>query len=948
MRPSLVVFAALLGGVTAASAQSTAPFADSITITATATAREDVGGRGYRRRRDGGRDRRPPGGPGGRPPAHRPRPRARAGRLRRQGDLALLARHQLEPHPGAVERHRAQRSLSRRLRLVDALDRRRRAHRGGARPVLGALRLERARWRRPAGDPPRRRGDGSAPRHGRPRGRLERLPARRASPRAGASAPSPSTSPATCDAARARSRTTSTTARRSTSLSTALSASPRPSGALVRWGASDVGIPYDYAGQPTLRARAGVRDDLVRGAVRLDDERLASRRPGGDDRDRSRGERSRRPVRCEPRRRPDATRPAPSCGGASATTSRRPRVSTGTARRSAPGTPSAPASPTSSQRTWAAFGQLSWRPRSAARRRRCAPRRQRRVRRRDQRQGGRRLGDLRGLAVACDLRRGLSRPVARRSLLSRLLEPRPRSPRTRRATSWRSKGGSGGWRTMVALFENDLDNLIEFDFATFVPQNLGRARARGVEGSLALRRGLFDGRLVATWLDAENLDTGGPLLRRPEESASLVVFARPGAWTVGGVVRYVGDRTDFGDVALAAYSTLDLSLARRLGERWEPFVRVENVLDEELRRGGGLSGAGSSDSAPASICGSDRVRSSRPFVAAAALPRSRSWRRPWRSCGRALPRPPRSRRAGGRIAVMAPAAAETLVELGVAGRIVAVGDFVDWPPRARAGCRRSAAHDAPNPERLVELDVTLLFTAASEAGRGEHARLEGLGIRVVALDTSTFAGTLGGDRRDRPAGRARAGGACAARAHRRAASRPSADAPRSAPRRRVLVAVGHDPLFVAGPGSHLDELVTIAGGENIARDARVALSDGRSRDDSRARAGGHRRQRRQSAGSAARLDGRILDAVAVSAGGRPRPGGLRRSLAAARARTAARRDGRAHGPARPPRALRRAAAGGFRRRAVGATNADDRDRPRTPTRTGRRLPPAAFCAWASA
>jgi hypothetical protein len=38
------------------------------------------------------------------------------------------------------------------------------------------------------------------------------------------------------------------------------------------------------------------------------------------------------------------------------------------------------------------------------------------------------------------------------------------------------------------------------------------------------------------------------------------------------------------------------------------------------------------------------------------------------------------------------------------------------------------------------------------------------------------------------------------------------------PRRRVLVAVGHDPLFVAGPGSHLDELLTIAGGENVAHD----------------------------------------------------------------------------------------------------------------------------------
>ena len=90
---------------------------------------------------------------------------------------------------------------------------------------------------------------------------------------------------------------------------------------------------------------------------------------------------------------------------------------------------------------------------------------------------------------------------------------------------------------------------------------------------------------------------------------------------------------------------------------------------------------------------------------------------------------------------MAPAAAETLVELGVADRIVAVGDFVDWPPPI-SRLPKIGAYDAPNAERLVELGVTHLFTAVSQAGRGEHAKLERLGIRVVALDTSTFSGTL--------------------------------------------------------------------------------------------------------------------------------------------------------------------------------------------------------------
>ena len=155
-------------------------------------------------------------------------------------------------------------------------------------------------------------------------------------------------------------------------------------------------------------------------------------------------------------------------------------------------------------------------------------------------------------------------------------------------------GGDGGGRFdyTLALFENDLDNLIEFDFATFLPQNLGRARARGVEGSFGLRRGIVDGRLTATWLDGELLETGEPLLRRPEEKASLVAFVRPGEWSGGATLRYVGDRTDFGDIPLDAYTAVDLTVARRFGERFEPFVRVENVFDEEYEEAAGFPAPG--------------------------------------------------------------------------------------------------------------------------------------------------------------------------------------------------------------------------------------------------------------------------------------------------------------------------------------------------------------------
>jgi len=42
---------------------------------------------------------------------------------------------------------------------------------------------------------------------------------------------------------------------------------------------------------------------------------------------------------------------------------------------------------------------------------------------------------------------------------------------------------------------------------------------------------------------------------------------------------------------------------------------------------------------------------------------------------------------------------------------------------------------------------------------------------------------------------------------------------RDAPGRRVVFVVDRDPVYVAGPGSHVDEMIRAVGGENIAADA---------------------------------------------------------------------------------------------------------------------------------
>jgi iron complex transport system substrate-binding protein len=181
---------------------------------------------------------------------------------------------------------------------------------------------------------------------------------------------------------------------------------------------------------------------------------------------------------------------------------------------------------------------------------------------------------------------------------------------------------------------------------------------------------------------------------------------------------------------------------------------------------------------------------------------------------------PRAEASTLRIAAMAPAAAEMLASLGVLDEVVGAGDFVDWPPQVRSLPRLGPYH-APSAEHVLGLRVNLLVTSRSAAASPGIARLRELGVRVLELETSTYEGTLASVvELGRAVGKERE----ARDLEQQMRARMAALARRTATltRRRVLFVVGRDPLYVAGPGSHIDEMITAAGGENIARDARSA------------------------------------------------------------------------------------------------------------------------------
>lgn len=167
-----------------------------------------------------------------------------------------------------------------------------------------------------------------------------------------------------------------------------------------------------------------------------------------------------------------------------------------------------------------------------------------------------------------------------------------------------------------------------------------------------------------------------------------------------------------------------------------------------------------------------------------------------------------------RLAVGAPAAAEMLEALGLEDRVVAIGDFVDRPAsivdRPRIG-----PYNAPNVELLLKLRVDLYLSSEAEAAIPAHRRLAELGIDVLALPTDTYAGVLESlDRLGAHLGRKER-----ASALRTSLEREMADLERrgrDAVGRRVLFVVGRDPLYVAGPGSHVDEMIRRVGGHNVA------------------------------------------------------------------------------------------------------------------------------------
>jgi vitamin B12 transporter len=157
----------------------------------------------------------------------------------------------------------------------------------------------------------------------------------------------------------------------------------------------------------------------------------------------------------------------------------------------------------------------------------------------------------------------------------------------------------GNGKAEVSIFWNDLKDLIVYDFTAQQNFNVGHARTYGAE--LGWRQTLTAQiALTATYmyLKTEDLATGGPLLRRPENGATLGV-----SWTpiprldLAPRLLYVGSRADAdpgtgAPITDPAYLRVDLIARYQLSTYFAPYLRAINLTNHAYEEAAGYPAAG--------------------------------------------------------------------------------------------------------------------------------------------------------------------------------------------------------------------------------------------------------------------------------------------------------------------------------------------------------------------
>ncbi|MFQ5580797.1 MAG: TonB-dependent receptor plug domain-containing protein, partial [Nitrospiria bacterium] len=146
----------------------------------------------------------------------------------------------------------------------------------------------------------------------------------------------------------------------------------------------------------------------------------------------------------------------------------------------------------------------------------------------------------------------------------------------------------------VTYFSNDFDELVSFPAPNFIPVNINKAEADGLEFSSGI--GIMQGLLINlsyTYMESEDKSTGKQLLRRAKHKGMFGILYDPtDRFDLNLIGTVVEDRIDFSGTKMDDYVKVNFTSGYRVTDKLGFFIRVENLFDEDYEDVTGFTSPG--------------------------------------------------------------------------------------------------------------------------------------------------------------------------------------------------------------------------------------------------------------------------------------------------------------------------------------------------------------------
>lgn len=149
-----------------------------------------------------------------------------------------------------------------------------------------------------------------------------------------------------------------------------------------------------------------------------------------------------------------------------------------------------------------------------------------------------------------------------------------------------------GWRLGLEAFRNDIDNLIDFDFATFQLFNIAEAQIEGLAADARWLNDNWQVELGITYQDARDAIADTRLLRRARVSTTAKIARKFGAHSLDLSVNSSDSRQDFGGIALEGFNLIALAGRFALTDELSLTARIDNLGDERYETAAGFNQLG--------------------------------------------------------------------------------------------------------------------------------------------------------------------------------------------------------------------------------------------------------------------------------------------------------------------------------------------------------------------